>query len=142
MWERILLFLDVKKEQLKMPPKREVLWEQDAWNDLAKSIELQRRVFPWAFGYGLDSDLWTQIGYHREVRTIHSREVRTIHSREVRTIYSREMRTIVETSWSLLHIWLKARAVAEPPALQTAFTGAGRHSAPGEVGGLAATDCE
>ena len=27
-------------------PAREVLWEQDAWNDLAKSLELNRRYSP------------------------------------------------------------------------------------------------
>ena len=27
-------------------PAREVLWEQDAWNDLAKSLELNRRHTP------------------------------------------------------------------------------------------------
>ena len=27
-------------------PAREVLWEQDAWNDLAKSLELNRRYNP------------------------------------------------------------------------------------------------
>jgi len=32
----------------------EVLWEQDAWNDLAKTLELRLRVFPWAVGYGKD----------------------------------------------------------------------------------------
>jgi hypothetical protein len=46
---------------------REVLWEQDAWNDLAKSLELNRRVFPWAVGYGKDSDLWPLLGYKRTV---------------------------------------------------------------------------
>jgi hypothetical protein len=66
MWERILLFLEVQKRQLQLPPKREVLWEQDVWNDLAKSLELGRRVFPWAVGYGLDSDLWSKFGYKRQ----------------------------------------------------------------------------
>ena len=67
MWERIELFLDVKKASLSNPPVREVLWEQDAWNDLAKTLELQRRVFPWAVGYGKDSDLWPTLGYERHV---------------------------------------------------------------------------
>ena len=48
--------------------KREVLWEQDAWNDLVKSIELRQRVFPWAVGYGLQSDLWAKLEYEREVK--------------------------------------------------------------------------
>lgn len=49
-------------------PRREVLWEQDAWNDLAKSLELRRRVFPWAVGYGKKSDLWEKLGYQRKVK--------------------------------------------------------------------------
>ena len=48
-------------------PPSEVLWEQDVWNDLVKSLELQRRVFPWAVGYGHDSDLWPALGYQRVV---------------------------------------------------------------------------
>ena len=67
MWERIELFLDVQKRGLRTPPVREVLWEQDAWNDLAKTLEMQRRVFPWAVGYGKDSDLWPTLGYERHV---------------------------------------------------------------------------
>ncbi|KAL1525165.1 hypothetical protein AB1Y20_020036 [Prymnesium parvum] len=68
MWERIRLFLDVERSSLAASPKREVLWEQDVWNDLAKSIELRRRVFPWAVGYGHTSDLWPRLGYQREVK--------------------------------------------------------------------------
>ena len=67
MWERVLLFLDVNRRDYSAPPKREVLWEQDVWNDLVKSLELQRRVFPWAVGYGHDSDLWPALGYQRVV---------------------------------------------------------------------------
>ena len=36
------LFLEVNKSATAQPPAREVLWEQDAWNDLVKSIELRR----------------------------------------------------------------------------------------------------
>ena len=67
MWERIELFLDVRKASLSAPPVREVLWEQDAWNDLAKTLELNTRVFPWAVGYGKESDLWPTLGYKRQV---------------------------------------------------------------------------
>jgi hypothetical protein len=42
-----------------------VLWEQDLWNDVAKSLELNRRVFPWAVGYGKKSDMWATLGYRR-----------------------------------------------------------------------------
>ena len=52
---------------LSRKPAREVLWEQDAWNDLAKTLEMQKRVFPWAVGYGKDSDLWPKLGYERHV---------------------------------------------------------------------------
>ena len=45
----------------------QVLWEQDAWNDLVKSLDLRKRVFPWAVGYGLKSDLWPSFGYERVV---------------------------------------------------------------------------
>ena len=68
MWERIELFLDVDKKALSHPPVREVLWEQDAWNDLAKTLETRRRIFPWAVGYGKDSDLWPTLGYKRQRR--------------------------------------------------------------------------
>ena len=37
------------------------------WNDLVKSIELGRRVFPWATGYGRTSDIWPALGYERIV---------------------------------------------------------------------------
>ena len=57
----------MSKPALKKPPVREVLWEQDAWNDLAKTLELRKRVFPWAVGYGKDSDLWPKLGYERHV---------------------------------------------------------------------------
>ena len=57
----------MSKPSLKKPPVREVLWEQDAWNDLAKTLELRKRVFPWAVGYGKDSDLWPQLGFERHV---------------------------------------------------------------------------
>ena len=67
MWERFELFLEVDKRALKNPPQREVLWEQDAWNDLAKSLETRLRIFPWAVGYGKDSDLWPLLGYERHV---------------------------------------------------------------------------
>lgn len=67
MWERLRLFLEIDKRGLRRPPAREVLWEQDAWNDLAKSLELRRRVFPWVTGYGKDSDLWASLGYQRRV---------------------------------------------------------------------------
>ena len=43
----------------------QVLWEQDLWNDVAKSLELNRRVFPWAVGYGKKSDMWATLGYRR-----------------------------------------------------------------------------
>ena len=43
----------------------QVLWEQDLWNDVAKSLELNRRVFPWAVGYGKKSDMWATFGYRR-----------------------------------------------------------------------------
>ena len=68
MWERTRLFLEVDAASLTKKPAREVLWEQDAWNDLAKSLELRRRVFPWAVGYGKKSDIWAKLGYEREVR--------------------------------------------------------------------------
>ena len=71
MWERLRLFLEIDKEGLRVPPQREVLWEQDAWNDLVKSIELKRRVFPWVVGYGKDSDLWRKLGYERRVTDWH-----------------------------------------------------------------------
>ncbi|KAL1507134.1 hypothetical protein AB1Y20_007987 [Prymnesium parvum] len=67
MWERLRLFLEIERRELKASPAREVLWEQDAWNDLVKSIELRRRVFPWVTGYGKDSDLWPKLGYRRQV---------------------------------------------------------------------------
>jgi hypothetical protein len=67
MWERTRLFLEVDAASLSKKPAREVLWEQDAWNDLAKSLELRRRVFPWAVGYGKKSDIWAKLGYEREV---------------------------------------------------------------------------
>ena len=67
MWERVRLFLEINRAALSKPPAREVLWEQDAWNDLAKSLELRRRVFPWVTGYGKDSDLWQTLGYQRTV---------------------------------------------------------------------------
>ena len=66
-WDRIALFLELRRSSLSDSPVREVLWEQDAWNDLAKSLELNRRVFPWAVGYGKDSDLWPLLGYKRTV---------------------------------------------------------------------------
>lgn len=50
MWDRTQLFLEIDRPSLSKSPAREVLWEQDAWNDLAKSLELNRRVFPWAVG--------------------------------------------------------------------------------------------
>eukprot|EP00965_Chrysotila_dentata_P109007 3601036-Pleurochrysis_carterae.AAC.1 len=68
MWERLRLFLELDTKALAKKPQREVLWEQDAWNDLAKSIEKQRRIFPWAVGYGRDSDLWAALGYERTVK--------------------------------------------------------------------------
>ncbi len=67
MWERTQLFLEIERDSLREPPLREVLWEQDAWNDLAKSLELNARVFPWAVGYGKQSDLWAKLGYRRHV---------------------------------------------------------------------------
>ena len=67
MWERTRLFLEVDVRALTKKPAREVLWEQDAWNDLAKSLELRRRVFPWAVGYGKKSDIWPKLGYERRV---------------------------------------------------------------------------
>jgi len=38
--------LEVDARALAKMPAREVLWEQDAWNDLAKSLELNRRYTP------------------------------------------------------------------------------------------------
>ena len=67
MWERLRLFLEVDARGLRKMPAREVLWEQDAWNDLAKSLELRKRVFPWVTGYGKSSDLWAKLGYERIV---------------------------------------------------------------------------
>ena len=46
MWERTRLFLEVDAAGLSRKPAREVLWEQDAWNDLAKSLELNRCYSP------------------------------------------------------------------------------------------------
>ena len=67
LWERFLLFLETDKAMLRRPPGGQVLWEQDVWNDVVKSFELRRRVFPWAVGYGKRSDLWAKLGYHRRV---------------------------------------------------------------------------
>ena len=66
-WQRFVTFLEVDTRRLRRPPRREVLWEQDVWNDVVKSAELRRRVFPWAVGYGKTSDLWAQLGYDRQV---------------------------------------------------------------------------
>ncbi|KAL1511963.1 hypothetical protein AB1Y20_005243 [Prymnesium parvum] len=66
-WARILLFLQVETRELRRPPRREVLWEQDVWNDVVKSAEVRRHVFPWAAGYGRTSDLWERLGYHAGV---------------------------------------------------------------------------
>ena len=41
MWERLRLFLEVDRVALRDSPKREVLWEQDARNDLAQALELR-----------------------------------------------------------------------------------------------------
>jgi len=67
MWERLRLFLEVDRLGLYKSPNREVLWEQDAWNDLVKSLDVRKRVFPWATAYGRKSDLWAALGYARVV---------------------------------------------------------------------------
>jgi hypothetical protein len=67
MWERLRLFLELDRFSLAQSPNREVLWEQDAWNDLVKSLDLRKRVFPWATAYGRDSELWPNLGYVRVV---------------------------------------------------------------------------
>lgn len=41
MWERLRLFLEIDRRSLANAPNREVLWEQDAWNDLVKSLDLR-----------------------------------------------------------------------------------------------------
>lgn len=67
MWERLKLFLEIDLFALQRKPRREVLWEQDAWNDVVKSLEFRRRIFPWATGYGKTSELWLSLGYKRVV---------------------------------------------------------------------------
>ena len=42
----LTLCLEVDARSLNKMPAREVLWEQDAWNDLAKSLELNRCYSP------------------------------------------------------------------------------------------------
>eukprot|EP00966_Prymnesium_polylepis_P027315 631924-Prymnesium_polylepis.2 len=51
-WLRFVTFLELDRSSTRSLPNREVLWEQDVWNDVVKSTELRRRVFPWAVAYG------------------------------------------------------------------------------------------
>ena len=46
LYSALALCLEVDARSLNEMPAREVLWEQDAWNDLAKSLELNRRYSP------------------------------------------------------------------------------------------------
>ena len=64
MWERLLLLLEAELPWSgKDRPTPEVLWEQAIWNDLVKSFEERRRVFPVTAGMAKESPLWRALGY-------------------------------------------------------------------------------
>ena len=55
-WERFELFLSLPAEAVPISktgaPNKWVLWEQDLWNDVLRSIEVDRHVHPWNCEHG------------------------------------------------------------------------------------------
>eukprot|EP00964_Phaeocystis_antarctica_P119130 scaffold82863_cov42-Phaeocystis_antarctica.AAC.1 len=70
LWERLLELLEVDPNQWKgeQRPPADVLWEQANWNDVVKSLEERRKVYPVVAGMGKKSPLWQALGYLPHVR--------------------------------------------------------------------------
>lgn len=65
LWERLLELLEVDPNQWKAAqrPAADVLWEQANWNDVLKSLEERRKVYPVVAGMAKRSPLWQALGY-------------------------------------------------------------------------------
>ena len=74
LWERLLGLLEVDPNQWKAEqrPAAKVLWEQANWNDVVKSLEERRKVYPVVAGMAKRSPLWQALGYvpHERNKTI------------------------------------------------------------------------